>query len=181
MKTLIALLRGINVGGNHVLPMKDLAAILEGLGATEVSTYIQSGNAVFRVEDENANGFAGRLASAIRQRCGFETHVLVLEPETLIRALANNPFPDAARDPAGLHLGFLAGKPATPDLARLASLRAGNERFQLGDGVLYLHLPNGAARSKLAAGAEKALGVPMTARNWNSVCKIAEMTEALQP
>ena len=89
--------------------------------------------------------------------------------------MAENPFPEAETDPASLHLGFLAAKPQNLDLQKLASLKRDSERFHLSDGVFYLHAPEGVGRSKLAAGAEKLLGVPMTDRNWRTVCKVMEM------
>lgn len=178
MKTLIALFRGINIGGHKLMPMKELTTLLESLGAREVRTYAQSGNAVFRTAAKDIGRFAERLEAEIGKRYGFEPCVLMLTPETLARFAAENPFPEAIADGAKLHLGFLAADPANPDLAKLAALRTGKERFQLNDGVLYLHLPDGAGISKLAAGAEKALGVPMTARNWKTVCKLLEMAEA---
>jgi uncharacterized protein (DUF1697 family) len=180
MKTRIALLRGINVGGSNLLPMRDLSTLLEDLGAGGVRTYIQSGNAIFHSTDEDGTRFGQRLAAEIRARFGFEPFVLVLEPEYLVRAIAENPFPDAINDPSKLHLGFLAARPDNPDHAKLAELRAGKERFHLGDRVFYLHLPDGAGRSKLAAGAEKSLGVPMTVRNWKTACKLMAMADALR-
>lgn len=181
MKTYVALLRGINIGGRHLLPMQELAAILQDLGATAVKTYIQSGNAVFRSPDRQPDAFARRLAAEIGRRHGFEPCVLVLEPERLARAIADNPFPDAAVAPDTLHLGFLAATPAKPDLAKLTGLKRDSDRFQLGEGVFYMHLPEGAGRSKLAAAAEKALGVAMTGRNWKTVCKLMAMAAAAGP
>lgn len=179
MKTLIALFRGINIGGHNLLPMKELAVLMEKLGASGVRTYIQSGNAVFRTDAKNAGLFGERLRAEIGKRYGFEPHVLILEPEQLARFIAENPYPEAAEDTAKLHLGFLAATPDNPDLAKLSALRSGKERFHLNDRVFYLHLPDGAGTSKLAAGAEKALGVPMTARNWKTVRKLLEMAETL--
>ncbi len=178
MRTLIALFRGINVGGHNLLPMKDLTAILRDLGATGIATYIQSGNAVFRSPSGNPDTLVRRLAAEIGKRHGFEPYVLIIEPQTLARAIAGNPFADALDAPVTLHVGFLAGVPGDPDLARLASLKRDSERYHLGDGVFYMHLPEGAGRSKLAAGAEKALGVPMTGRNWKTVCKLMELANA---
>ena len=178
MKTFIALFRGINIGGHHLLPMKELTAILQDLGATGVTTYIQSGNAVFRSASRNPATFAKRLTAEIGKRHGFEPHVLIIEPQTLARVVAENPFPDALDDPVTLHVGFLADAPGNPDLAKLASLKQDSERYHLGDAVFYMHLPEGAGRSKLAAGAERALGVPMTGRNWKTVCKLMELANA---
>jgi uncharacterized protein (DUF1697 family) len=88
MKTFIALVRGINIGGHHLLPMKELTAILQDLGATGVTTYIQSGNAVFRSPSRNPDTLAKRLAAEIGERHGFEPYVLIIEPQTLARAIA---------------------------------------------------------------------------------------------
>jgi uncharacterized protein (DUF1697 family) len=177
MKTYIALFRGINVGGKNSLPMKELVALLEEIGAQRVRTYIQSCNAVFQRAAESPAQLSRQIAAAVKERCGFEPCVLILEPAAINRALAQNPFPEAETDPASLHLGFLAAPPAHPDLQRLASLRQESERFCLIDDVFYLHVPEGMGRSKLAASSEKALGVPMTDRNWRTVCKIKELAE----
>ena len=178
MKTYIALFRGINVGGKAKLPMKDLRAALEALGAQQVQTYIQSGNAVFQHAAEPAEGLAKRIGAEIQQRLGFEPAVLVLEPAQLEKAIAENPFPAAEAEPNTLHLGFLAAPPPHPDLEALEKLRMDSERFQLKGAIFYLHAPEGVGRSKLAAGAEKALGEPMTDRNWRTVQKIKEMLDA---
>ena len=178
MNTFIALFRGINVGGHNLLPMKALTAILQDLGATGVTTYIQSGNAVFRSPSGNPDTLAKRLAAEIGKRHGFEPYVLIIEPQTLARVIAGNPFADALGDPAALHVGFLAAAPGNPDLVKLASLKRDSERYHLEEDVFYMHLPGGAGRSKLAAGAEKALGVPMTGRNWKTVCKLVELANA---
>lgn len=178
MKTFIALFRGINVGGHHLLPMKELVAILQDLGATAVTTYVRSGNSVFQSAIRNRGRFAKRLAAEIGKRHGFEPYVLIIEPQTLARIIAENPFPDALGEPVTLHVGFLADAPGNPDLAKLTSLKKDSERCHLGDGVFYMHFPEGAGRSKLAAGAERALGVPMTSRNWKTVCKLMELANA---
>jgi uncharacterized protein (DUF1697 family) len=150
------------------------------MGATAVATYIQSGNAVFQSASRNWNSatLAQRLTAEIGKRHGFEPHVLIIEPMTLARVIAENPFSDALGDPVTLHVGFLANTPCNPDLAKLAILKQDSERYHLGNGVFYMHLPEGAGRSKLAAGAERALGVPMTSRNWKTVCKLMELANA---
>lgn len=175
MNTCIALLRGINVGGNCSLPMKELVAVLEGMGARKVRTYIQSGNAVFECAGKNSARLSKQLAAEILKRRGFEPYVHILTLEALQAAVAGNPFPEAVVDPGSLHLGFLVSPPRKPDLEKLSSLRKESERFHLTPGVFYLHAPEGVGKSKLAAGAEKCLGVPMTDRNWRTVCKVLEM------
>ena len=177
MNTYIAFFRGINVGGNSTLPMKELVATLEEMGAQKVRTYIQSGNAVFESAEQNVAQLSEQLSAAIMKRRGFEPHVLILTLEALAKAITENPFPEAVADPSSLHLGFLATAPKSPDLNKLASLKKESERFHLAEQVFYLHAPEGVGRSKLAAGSEKALGVPMTDRNWRTVCKVMELAK----
>jgi len=177
MKTYIALLRGINVGGKNKLPMKDLVSTLEAVGCRNVATYIQSGNAVFLNEEQNAVLLAERIGAEIAGRHGFEPRVLLLTFEEMERAMQSNPFPEAESEPKTLHLYFLAAPPQSPDLAALEGLEGDRERFVLGDGAFYLHAPDGTGRSKLAASVERLLGVPATARNWRTVCKVMEMAQ----
>lgn len=175
MNTYIALFRAINVGGKNILPMKELVALLEHMSAKNCRTYIQSGNAVFQSGVNNPSQLAKQLVAEIKNRHGFEPHVLLLGLDAINKAMEKNPFPDAEADPASLHLGFLAATPKNPDLEKLNSIKKPSERFHLSDSVFYLHAPEGVGRSRLAASAEKLLGVPMTDRNWKSVCKIREL------
>lgn len=179
MKTYVALFRGINVGGRHTLPMKELVEILGDLGARKVRTYIQSGNAVFQCGGRHLARLSGAIPGEIRKRYGFEPWVLVVEDKTMERAMAANPFPDAESEPTTLHLGFLASAPPDPDLKSLDRLRGKTERFSLTDDVFYLHAPEGVGRSRLLAKAEQLLGVTMTARNWRTVCRIRELAGML--
>lgn len=177
MNVYIAFFRAINVGGKNPLPMKSLVAILEGMGARKVKTYIQSGNAVFQSAEKNPAQLSRQLAAEIKKHHGFEPLTLVLGLETVRKAHADNPFPETQADPQSLHLGFLASQPQRPDIDKLSSLKKDSERFHVGDGVFYLHAPEGVGKSKLAASAEKLLGVPMTDRNWRTVCKVMELAQ----
>ncbi len=177
MKSYIALFRGINVGGNNILPMKDLRALLEKLGAANVKTYIQSGNAVFQHEAEDISQLSSRISTAIKESHGFEPRVLLLDAAEMAQAMAANPFPEAESEPKTLHLYFLASAPQSPDLEMLESLKKDNEQFKLIDKVFYLYAPDGIGRSKLAERAEKALGVAATARNWRTVSKIMALAK----
>jgi uncharacterized protein (DUF1697 family) len=177
MRTYIALFRGINVGGKNKLPMKDLAATLENVGCQDVATYIQSGNAVFRSEEADASLLSGRIEAAIKERHGFEPRVLVLGSEEMEQVVRSNPFPQAESEPRTLHLYFLVASPERPDLDGLEGNKSDGERFVLGDEVFYLHAPYGIGRSRLAANAEKLLGVPTTARNWRTVRKVMDIAD----
>ncbi|BCS51705.1 DUF1697 domain-containing protein [Geobacter sp. SVR] len=172
MQTCIALFRGINVGGNNTLSMKDLVALLESLGLDRVRTCLQSGNAVFRTAEDDRRHLASAIRSAIGKQYSFEPAVLLLTVAEMEQAVAAIPFLDAVNEPATLHLGFLDAVPEHPDREGLEKLRNGSERYELKGNVFYLHAPDGTGRSKLAAGAERLLGVPMTGRNWRTVGKI---------
>jgi uncharacterized protein (DUF1697 family) len=175
VKTFIALLRGINVGGSHMLPMKELKRLLEKLGCVEIHTYIQSGNVVFRSGRADAEGLATQLTQAVSSTYGFSPRVMVLTLRELARAVADNPFREAEESPKSLHLFFLAASPRTPDLKSLHALQAQTERFALRGRVLYLLTPEGFGRSKLAARVERLLGVEATARNWRTVTTLLDM------
>lgn len=175
MNTYIALLRGINVGGRNRLPMKNLVSVLKGLDAVDVRTCLQSGNAVFQSTASGPATRAEKLAAAINAEHGFEPNVLILDIGALAGAMKKNPFPEAENSPQSLHLGFLSTRPDRPDLDRLERVKKTGERFRLIGSVFYLHAPNGVGRSRVAANAEKALGVPLTDRNWKTVSKIREM------
>ncbi len=179
MKTFIALFRGINVGGKNSLPMKELVAILEGLGAITVKTYIQSGNAVFLSDEKDLSKLADQIKLEIKKHRRFEPHVLILDLKDLKRAIQQNPFPEAEAAPQTLHAAFLADLPKKPDLKKLESLRSTSERFSLIDRVFYLHAPEGVGRSKLAANAERLLGEAMTDRNWRTVLAISKIAQEL--
>ena len=172
METCIALFRGINVGGKNVLPMKDLRSVLEDIGARNVQTYIQSGNAVFRTDENDVRLLADRIRTLTGERHGFEPHVLVLTLQEMEDAVSSIPFPEAESEPKNLHLFFLASAPEDPDLDALGNVRGELERFALKDRTFYLHAPEGLGRSRLAARAERLLGVPVTARNWRTVRKV---------
>lgn len=175
IQTWIALLRGVNVGGRNVLPMKALREELSDLGLKNVRTYIQSGNCVFECGGGSASSLEERISGAVERRFGFRPAALAIAKEDLEAAIAANPFPEAAADPKSLHLYFLARAPTDPDLEALEALRAPSERFVLSGRLFYLHAPDGVARSGLAAQAEARLGVSATARNLRSAIEIAKL------
>jgi uncharacterized protein (DUF1697 family) len=177
MKTYIALFRGINVGGNHLLPMKALKVLFEKNRCVDVQTYIQSGNVIFRSAPSDVSRIAKQLTGSVSRSHGFEPRVVVLTLGELENATAGNPFPESAKDPKSLHLFFLAEVPKRPDLKSFESLKTPTERFELKGTTLYLHTPDGFGRSKLAACAEKLLGVEATARNWRTVTTLLEMAK----
>lgn len=170
----VLLLRGVNVGANRKLPMADLRSLLTGLGLTGVATHIQSGNAVF-CDPLRREGLAGPIAAAIGAAFPFTPEAMVLDLSALEAVLAANPFRAlGAADGSKVHIGFLA-RPGQADAARLDALAEAGEAWALTGAALYLSLPHGAGRSKLAAGAERAVRVPMTMRNQRVAETLAEL------
>jgi len=179
LKTYIALFRGINVGGKNTLPMKELVVLLQQFGLGNIRTYIQSGNVVFTCGVIDTGRMAAGISAKIKETYGFDPHIQILGLGELEEAISKNPFPESESKPESLHVGFLGAKPAGPDLKKLEALREKNERFQLKGKVFYLNAPDGIGRSRLAANSEKLLGVPMTDRNWRTVCRIRDMAREI--
>lgn len=179
MSTWILLLRGINVGGRHSLPMKELVRDLESLGLENVSTYIQSGNVVFESSGEVPPSLSEDIALLIEERHGFRPQIFLMSADRLERAVRSNPFPEGDAEPRSLHLFFLDTVPEAPDMESIKAAQSPTERFRLADDVFYLHAPDGVGRSKLAGNVERWLGVAVTARNWRTAMKLLEMSGRL--
>ncbi len=169
----MALLRGINVGGARKLPMKTLAAIIEGVGGADVRTYVQSGNAVFDGDVD-----AGALGEAIEAEMGFRPHVFVLTLKALKKAAEDCPFAEAGEaDGKTVHVVFLGGAPAPDAAARFDEVKTPAEEFVIDGGALYIHSPAGLSKSKIAERMDRILKVPTTARNWNTVKALIALGE----
>jgi uncharacterized protein (DUF1697 family) len=172
----IALLRSVNVGEN-MLRMQRLREILAELGLADVKTYLQSGNALFR-----ASGSAARLAAMIEARLAGETRlpvsVLIRTPAQLKRIIEANPFlRESGVDQQRLHVTFLAGPASSAGLAVLRSVKSGADRWQAARTEIYLHCPDGYARTKLNNTAiERALATCATTRNWNTVMALYRLS-----
>jgi uncharacterized protein (DUF1697 family) len=175
MKTYIALLRGINLAGNNLLPMKELKRVLEKNGCVDVLTYIQSGNVLFNSPISDSARLEKHLSACISRSHGFAPRVLVLTPSGLETAAAGNPFAQAETNPQSVHLFFLSQAPKKPALESLDSLKTPTEAFALKGRTFYLYTPDGFGTSKLAKRAERLLGVDATARNWRTVTTLLKM------
>jgi uncharacterized protein (DUF1697 family) len=179
MRTLVALLRGINVGAKTKVPMAELRSSLESLGLEDVTTYIQSGNAVCRSRTAGTPALAARIERRIRKDFGIDAAVLLRTPAELAKVVNSNPFVRAGADPAKLHVAFLDSVPPRKAVAGLDPERSAPDEFEHRGREIYLHLPNGFGRSKLTIDYfERRLGVRATARNWRTVNKLIELGKA---
>jgi len=179
LPTHVALLRGINVGGRNLLPMKELVQLFETAGCVDVATYIQSGNVVFSTPAARLAGFEAAMAAAIEKRFGLKVPVVLRSAQELAAVLKRNPFLARGPDPKALHVAFLAAKPATANAARLDPRRSPGDAFELRGRDLYLRLPNGVGKTKLTNDyLDRTLATVATVRNWNTVGKLVEMTSS---
>lgn len=175
----VALLRGINVGGRNKLPMKELVALVSEAGAGDVVTYIQSGNVVFSAGAELARRMPALLSDAIAERLGLTIPVVMRSARQWRTVVEGNPFLADGADPKTLHAVLLAKAPSKKQAAALDPDRSPPDVFALRGAVLYLHCPNGVARSKLTnAYLDRTLGTITTSRNWRTVLKLQQMLDA---
>lgn len=165
----IALLRAVNVGGTGKLPMAELKKLCEQCGFADVQTYIASGNVVFASALSEAKAKAA-LESALEAWAGKPVGVVVRNAAEMAAVLAANPFPAAA--PNRVVAIFLDAAPPADALERVSG--QGCEELALGAREIYVHYGDGMADSKLKIAAAKT----GTARNMNTVAKLAEMAAA---
>lgn len=178
-QSFLALLHGINVGGHRKVPMADLRALAEGLGYQRVRTYIASGNLLFEA-DTSAAHLEAALEAAIAARFGFAVIVTVRTAEQWRAHAAGSPFPDAeAARPNLLMLGAAKGPVAGDAAATLRPYLGEGERVAVIADGLWIDFANGSVRSKLTPKVlERALGGPVTTRNWRSVQTLAGLLDA---
>lgn len=185
MRTHVALLRGINVGGHNPLAMADLRDVMVSLGHTDVATYIQSGNVVFMSSVKNAVSLAGSIEEGIAGALGVRPRVVVLTRAELLQVIADNPFPDETNSKA-VHAIFRQTAMKSEEVdAVAAALQRARAKGSPDDArtvgrILFLHTPDGLGRSELAAQLARAKGplakdAPATVRNWATVTKLRSM------
>jgi uncharacterized protein (DUF1697 family) len=169
MVTFIALLRGINVGGNTTFPMAELKAICEAAGLQNVRTYIQSGNVLFESALTEAQ-LVQVLEEAIKVKQQKHIPVMIRSLPEMEAVLVDNPFPDA--EPAKVGVLFLS-KPVSKDLFKNVMI-PGPEKVVVSGREIYIHYPDGMGRSKLKFPKMPEQG---TMRNINTVTKLVKIAE----
>jgi uncharacterized protein (DUF1697 family) len=182
MSVVIAMLRGVNVGGNKKLNMEALRTLCAGLGLRDVKTYIQSGNLIFRDDTGDAEAAARRIEDAIQKKFGFRPDVIVRTASDLSKVIANNPFagrPEVA--PNRLLAVFMAGTPSQQARKQVLAIPGEPEELHIKGRELYIYYPNGMAHPKIPlVRIEKLLATSSTGRNWNTVNKLLAMAKALE-
>jgi uncharacterized protein (DUF1697 family) len=172
----VALLRGINVGQHKRIAMASLRDLLGDLGHTEVKTHLQSGNAVFTSAAKPVEQVARAIEERIATDTGYDVKVVVRTSDEMASVVDANPLIDSMTDPARMLVAFLSAEPAAE---RLAGIEPGDyepEKFAVRDREIYLWCSGGIRDSKIVeVFSDKRLGVDVTARNWRTVTKLAEL------
>jgi uncharacterized protein (DUF1697 family) len=177
--THIALLRGINVGGKNKLPMRDLAAMFEDVGCTNVRTYIQSGNVLFDAPASQIRRLPACICERIRKDFGYNVPVIMRSADELAATVRSNPFAKKGADEKLLHVMFLADPPKPALVRQLDAHRSPPDEFRVKGREIYLYLPNGVAKTKLTnAYFDSKLATISTSRNWRTVNKLLELAKS---
>jgi uncharacterized protein (DUF1697 family) len=171
----VVLFRG--VGGDTKLPSAPLREALAAEGFRNVVTYIATGNVVL-ISELKPEDVREHVAKVSRDRLGFTKSVIVMTRREWSAAVGQNPFPDAAAEPRTLHAFICDGKPPPDAVATLSGRATSGERVAVKGRVLYLHTPNAFGTSKLPPLIERAVKVPTTARNWNTMLKLDDLARA---
>lgn len=187
VRTHVALLRGINVGGRNKVAMAELRELVAGLGATEVGTYIQSGNVLFASAEADLGAdpdmLADRLEAEIAGRLGVACGVVVVSRAALAAAVGGDPFghePDSRR----VHVVFRRNDLTPDELAAIeaaagrARAKGSRDEVATAGRVLYLWTPDGFGRSELAAQLSRTAGLRAgTARNRATATKLLDLLD----
>jgi uncharacterized protein (DUF1697 family) len=172
MSTRIIFLRAVNVGGTQ-LPMAELREIAADLGATDVSTYIASGNLIADVPGTGAD-FDRALEQAIEKRYGWFRDIMSRTPAQVSRALNAHPF--EVTEPKYSYVSFLADKPTAEAIAKAETYETGDDQWMVIGTELHIRYANGAGRPQMKSDSiGRALKTPGTARNLNTVRKLIEL------
>jgi uncharacterized protein (DUF1697 family) len=159
--------------------MKDLIEIFVEAGCADVRTYIQSGNVIFRAESDASPLLPGLIAAAISKQFGYSVPLVLRTDAEIVSVLRHNPFLSLGAPQDELHVLFLADLPARRLVEELDPNRSTPDEFAVRGRDVYLRLPNGAARTKLTnAYFDSKLATTSTGRNWRTVTKLFELSQA---
>jgi uncharacterized protein (DUF1697 family) len=180
MKTYISLLRGINVSGKNLIKMAALKEMYEKLGFNNVTTFIQSGNVVFTKEETSTAELEKLISEEIFKCFGKNVPLIVKEKTRLKRILKENPFLKAQVDTSSLYITFLSAVPGKQSIENIGKTSFLPDEYRLTGSEIYLHLPNGAGRTKLNNNFfENKLKVNATSRNLNTLTELLKIAESM--
>jgi uncharacterized protein (DUF1697 family) len=177
MIAVVAMLRGVNVGGHNKIKMEDLRALCKSLKFESAQTYVQSGNVVFASEETNLAMVAKCLEDAIELKFGFRSAIVLRTAAEMRAVVTKNPFAKRELDPAKLAVVFLSNEMNTETQKQLEAINVGPEELKAYMREVYVYFPDGMGRSKLSPAIDRIIKKICTARNWNTVRKLTQMAE----
>ena len=172
----IGLFRGVNVGGRK-MTMKTLVSALEAAGLSDVKTYIQSGNFLFRSE-LGEGALESLIDGVVETTFGYHANLHLITLEHLERVLADNPYKDHEHQGKAQHVFFFKAPPLKVDHELMQNLKADSEAYEITDELMYFYAPDGVGRSKLVEKIGRCIKADMTARNLNTVETLRDMAAA---
>jgi uncharacterized protein (DUF1697 family) len=177
MTTYVVFLRAINVGGRNLIAMSDLRDLCTSLGLAGAQTLLQSGNLIFQSNQRSEPALELLLEMETADRLGVTADFIVRSATDLNKAIARNPFPqEAKKDPSHLLIMFLKSAPPKKNVTALQAAIKGREIVRAYEKQLYAVYPDGIGRSKITTSLiERTLATRGTARNWNTVNKLAAL------
>lgn len=185
MTIYIALLRGINVGGKNMIKMADLKQALEAIGLLKVKTYIQSGNVLFKSDEEDET-LHKKIESKIEEAFGFQVAVILRTAEEIKQVVDNCPFSDkeileaeSTSEGECLYVSLLSQVPSEEKLGKLSAYKGENEEYRINGREVYLLFRSSIRNSKLANNLQR-LDVPSTVRNWKTMNKLVALAKEME-
>ena len=179
MPAFIALLRGVNVGKGTRVPMAEFRALLSGLGYTDVSTLLNSGNAVFRAAAGTPARHAARIAAALASQLRIDVPVVVTSAKEMAAIVAENPIAVGVEDHSRFLVVFAPGTRALEGLTAIQSLVVPPEQFAVGRHAAYLLCASGILQSKAGGALLGKAGKAVTTRNWATTLKLHALASAV--
>ena len=175
----VALLRGINVGGNNIIKMTELKTCFEQLGFKCVATYIQSGNVLFETSEGNLTRLTERIERALSKHFNYQSRVVVASHDELKHAVEHAP-KGFGSQPAKYRYDviFLRAPMTATEAFKSVMTKAGVDKAYAGKGVLYFsRLIAKATQSRLSRIVQLPVYQSMTIRNWNTATKLLALME----
>lgn len=174
----ISILRGINVGGKRKIIMAELKSLYIDLGFSDVVTYIQSGNVIFKSKQNNITSLESKIENAILEKYGFSVPVIVISQNEFEKCVSLNPFVQESVELNRLHVTFLKEQPKNILVDEFNKLKFENDQFKIMGKFVYLFCPIKYSDSKLTNNLfEKKLKVVATTRSWKTLIKILEIAD----
>jgi len=174
----ISMLRGINVSGQKKILMTDLKELYEKLGFSQVTTYIQSGNVIFKSNEKLPDTrLAKKIEKAIYEKYDFEVAVIIRSAEEIKKTISSNPFlKEKNCDTKRLYVTFLSEIPAKENVESIENIHFLPDKFIVSEKEIYLYVPKGYGETKISNNFfEQKLKVKATTRNWNTVNKLSDL------